>query len=64
VLKIWISKCLILTFIGERMLKDCVKELQNFGLSKLQVFDSSIKLLMTLVEVIHWKMLRCACVWL
>ena len=34
-LKIWISKYLILTFIRERMLKDCVKESQNIRLSKL-----------------------------
>jgi len=60
VLKIWISKYLILAFIRERMLKDCVKVLQNFRLSMLREFDNSIKALMTLVEVIHWKMLQYA----
>ena len=34
-LKIWISKYLILTFIRERMLQDCVKEIQNSQLDKL-----------------------------
>ena len=30
-LKIWISKYLILTFIRQSVLKDCVKDLQNFS---------------------------------
>ena len=34
-LKIWIHKYFILTFIRESMLEDCVKELQNLLLSKL-----------------------------
>jgi len=48
---IWISKYLILTFIRDSMLKDCVQELQNCPLSELRVFDSGIELLMTLEDV-------------